>query len=115
MKKGPEKRRFPRVEVQMKVDIKTTFVYTTASVLNISERGVYIRTLNPLPIGSEIEMNLYFPGLEEPLKFVGVIRWINQSGEDPEIPPGMGVELIEAPEEGIKLLKEQMAVTPKNF
>ncbi|GAB4304328.1 MAG: hypothetical protein Kow0090_19910 [Myxococcota bacterium] len=108
-----EKRRFPRIEVQLKVDIKTTYIYTTASVINISERGLFIRTQNPLPVGSEIGITLYFPAIDAPLTFMGVVRWNRNMSED--VPGGMGVELINPSDELLKTLRDQIARTPKNF
>ena len=111
--KKNEQRRFPRVEVQLNVDIKTTYVYTTASVINISERGLFIRTQNPLPIDSEIEVKLYFPDIEKPFNFVGVVRWVREAAA--EVPAGMGVELKNPDKKNLKLLSDQIAATPKNF
>jgi type IV pilus assembly protein PilZ len=114
-KKAFDDRRIsPRLEVKLKVDLRTKYVYTTASVLNVSSTGMFIKTTKPLPVGSEVEIVLHMPDQQEPYQLKGVVRW-GQDKHIGSIPPGMGVQLVEKNKKLLKLLVEIIQNTPKNI
>ncbi len=60
--------------------------------LNLSEGGIYLQTLKPLPVGAEVEISLPLPGME-PLTLTGMV--IYQKGSSAEVlkaVPGMAIK-----------------------
>ena len=114
-KRSKERRKFPRIEVQTtRVDVRTTYIYTTASVTNISKRGLFIKTPHPLAPGTTVELGLYLPNLEEPVFVKGVVRW-NRLPPSGDLPPGMGVELVKVPKEIAKAIEYYLENSPRNI
>ncbi|MCG3172900.1 MAG: hypothetical protein GMKNLPBB_01071 [Myxococcota bacterium] len=109
----PDKRKFSRVEVHMKVELRTTYVYASASVLNLSTGGVFIKTGKPLPVGSELDLAMHFPNLETPIQISGVVRWVRSGAELDQ--SGMGVELMNITPEVRVAIDECLRQGPKNF
>ena len=109
-----EKRQAPRIEVQMTADLKTTYIYTTASVLNVSKSGMFIKTRNPLPEGSEVEISLYLARQDQPRHFKGVVRWGRTSPQG-SVPPGMGVKLFSDDADLLATIADEIMGLPKNL
>lgn len=87
-----EKREAPRIEVQKSVDIMTKYIYFSGSLLNVSTRGMFIKTNKPLPEGSELEVVLYLGNEEKPRRFKGIVTWRNEKPVG-RMPSGMGIQL----------------------
>lgn len=83
-----------RVEVTWSVDCETEETFLYACITNISAMGIFVQTLEPLPIGTVI--TLRFAPQRSPNAFVlrGAVQWINEAVEG-VINPGMGVQFIE--------------------
>lgn len=94
-----EKRRFARHETsQVTVDYRSTENFLFSYIQNISEMGIFIRTDDPLPLGTELELrfggDLVNGGGS--LELRGVVTWTNPvraAGEN--LNPGMGVRFSE--------------------
>ena len=70
-----------------------TFLY--ASIANISAMGIFIRTTEPLDVGTPVDLSFAPPGYE-PFRLQGQVAWINRvrsNGDNPN--PGMGVRFTE--------------------
>lgn len=109
-----EKREAPRIEVKLTVDLKTTYIYSTASVLNISRTGLFIKTPNPLPEGSQVEIGIYFGDNKKPRRFKGVVRW-RRTLPMGMVPAGMGVQLLEPNLDLLDSLARDIQRLPKNI
>lgn len=75
-----------------------TFLY--ASITNISAMGIFIRTNEPLPVGTPMDLAFAPPkdsdSAREPFRLHGVVAWVNPlrpNGDNPN--PGMGVRFTE--------------------
>ena len=69
-----------------------TFLY--ASIANISEMGIFVRTTDPLVIGTRIVLAFAPPG-HDSFKLEGEVAWVNkvrETGDNPN--PGMGVRFV---------------------
>ncbi len=86
-----ERRRSVRFPVHLSVTYgEETPLEYASFILNISLRGVFIETENPLPPGTKIKMSFYIPPNVKTLaNFVGNVEWINK--DDPGLPKGMGI------------------------
>ena len=93
MSQGSERRSDPRVPISLKVEYKRLNSFFADYTKNISRGGTFIRTANPLPIGTEFIFELVIPTLEAPLKLRGKVQWTVAPGADDE-EPGMGIGFV---------------------
>jgi type IV pilus assembly protein PilZ len=93
---SPERRTSARFEVdEWSVDCVAEDTFLYASIANISEMGIFVRTTDPLRIGTRLKLSFAPPG-HEPFKLIGVVAWINKvraEGDNPN--PGMGIRFID--------------------
>jgi hypothetical protein len=64
-------------------------------VENISRGGLFVRTAQLLPIGTEVELNLVRPGMKRALRLTG--RVVNHGRTSGSAQLGMGIELHPLP------------------
>lgn len=60
---------------------------------NLSSGGTFVATHRELPIGTEVQLVLSFPGLLEPIAIDGVVRWTRGEADG----AGCGIEFAEGP------------------
>ncbi|MAQ16982.1 MAG: hypothetical protein CMN30_19590 [Sandaracinus sp.] len=91
---GDDRRIHERFSARIAVDVHSDgpsgdhFLF--AYIENISEMGIFVRTDDPLPPGTEL--TLRFTAGEERIELDGSVMWINPVREDGDNPnPGMGV------------------------
>jgi type IV pilus assembly protein PilZ len=86
-----ERREHKRFETSFAVDYTSGDTFLFAYLQNISEMGIFIRTDNPVDVGTELKLRFQVPD-EEPLLIEGEVIWVNpyrESGDN--LNPGMGV------------------------
>ena len=92
---GAERRAAERHEVTWAVDCETSDTFLYAYITNISVLGIFVRTTDPLSIGSKLALR-FAPPHSEPFSLLGVVQWINPVRPDHDNPnPGMGIRFIE--------------------
>ena len=90
-----DRRSFDRYDVEWAVDCVASDTFLYASITNISEMGIFVRTLEPLRIGTRLRLAFAPPGAE-PFKLEGCVAWINRLRADGDNPnPGMGVRFVD--------------------
>ena len=80
--------------IALKVEYKRLNSFFADYTKNISRGGTFIRTSNPLSIGTEFMFHLVVPSLE-PLSIRGKVQWAvaeENATEDQE--PGMGIGFV---------------------
>jgi type IV pilus assembly protein PilZ len=108
---GADRRVSARFEVTWAVDCVTEDTFLYASLANISEMGIFVRTTEPLPIGHKLMLSFAPPPVNgkvhEPFKLAGVVAWVNKvrpNGDNPN--PGMGVRFVQLkPEQRERLVE----------
>jgi type IV pilus assembly protein PilZ len=89
-----ERRSFDRFDVEWSVDCVADDTFLYASIANISAMGIFVKTIEPLPIGSRLVLSFSPPGYE-PFKLEGQVAWVNRLRPDGDNPnPGMGVRFM---------------------
>jgi type IV pilus assembly protein PilZ len=86
------RRSFDRFEVTWAVDCVASDTFLYAAISNISQMGIFVRTTDPIAIGTRLILSFAPPG-HEPFKLEGAVAWINKlrdNGDNPN--PGMGVK-----------------------
>jgi type IV pilus assembly protein PilZ len=85
-----------RHEVEWSVDCETEDTFLYASIANISEMGIFVRTTEPLAIGTELTLRFSAPGSDESFVLRGAVQWVNDVRPYADNPnPGMGVRFID--------------------
>jgi type IV pilus assembly protein PilZ len=90
-----DRRSHDRYSVTWAVDCVAEDTFLYASITNISAMGIFVRTIDPLPVGTRIELSFAPPG-HEPFQLEGLVQWINAvrpNGDNPN--PGMGIRFVE--------------------
>lgn len=86
-----DRRSRERFDVVWSVDCVTEETFLYATITNISEMGIFVQTIEPLPVGTKLLLRFSpeDPTLGE-FELVGHVQWINPAR--PSCPnPGMGV------------------------
>lgn len=98
---GRDRRAAERVDVTWSVDceVEDTFLY--ASITNISELGIFVRTNEPLEVGTKLKLHFSPPERTESFLLAGVVQWVNPIRPlAPSPNPGMGISFVDLkPEE----------------
>jgi type IV pilus assembly protein PilZ len=89
---GRERRSSERIEVTWSVDCETDETFLYASIANISEMGIFVRTLYPLAVGTRLTLRFAAPRMPEAFILRGIVQWVNAVRPLAEnLNPGMGV------------------------
>jgi type IV pilus assembly protein PilZ len=90
-----DRRSYDRFEVTWSVDCVAEDTFLYASIANISQMGIFVRTIDPLAVGTRLILSFAPPG-HEAFKLEGVVAWVNKvrpGGDNPN--PGMGLKFID--------------------
>ncbi|MBM4375967.1 MAG: TIGR02266 family protein [Deltaproteobacteria bacterium] len=102
-----EKRSTGRVEVVWAVDCETEDTFLYASITNISDMGIFVRTETPLAVGTYLRLRFSPRDGAETWQMMGRVQWVNlvrPFGDN--INPGMGVMFLGlSPEERERLVE----------
>jgi type IV pilus assembly protein PilZ len=91
----PERRNSDRIPVVWSVDCETDDTFLYASITNISEFGIFVRTEKPLEVGTRLTLRFAPPGARQPFVLVGQVQWVNPVKVLAEnLNPGMGVRFL---------------------
>src|ERR1041384_3159373 len=92
---GDEKRRTPRAPVTLFVEYEGAEDLIGDFTDNLSSGGTFVTTNRSLPVGTQVQLVLSFPGLIEPIAIEGTVRWTR--GESAVGDPGAGIEFEARP------------------
>ncbi|GMV12322.1 MAG: TIGR02266 family protein [Polyangiaceae bacterium] len=91
-----ERRSADRFDVVWSVDCETDDTFLYASITNISELGIFVRTNQPLQVGTRLTLRFAVPTASESFVLAGVVQWVNPLrvlGEN--LNPGMGISFVD--------------------
>jgi uncharacterized protein (TIGR02266 family) len=95
MSEGEEKRRATREPVALFVEYEGADDLVGDFTENLSSGGTFVATNRSLPVGTQVQLVLSFPGLLEPIAIQGTVRWTrggNAAGDG-----GAGIEFAPGP------------------
>src|SRR5262249_52522335 len=92
---GDEKRRTPREPVTLFVEYEGADDLVGDFTDNLSSGGTFVTTNRSLPVGTQVQLVLSFPGLLEPIAIEGTVRWTR--GESAIGDEGAGIEFAPGP------------------
>jgi uncharacterized protein (TIGR02266 family) len=92
---GDERRRAPRVLVDLEVDYASEDNYLFAYITDISATGIFIRTTTPEEPGTHLNLR-FTAAVETALEIEGQVIWVNpyRPGTPDNLHPGMGVRFV---------------------
>lgn len=94
MSGGRERRKYERFDTSISVDYASGETFLFSYITNISEMGIFIRSEDPLPVGTRLELR--FGQGSEQFELEGEVAWVNPMKADGDnINPGIGVRLID--------------------
>lgn len=91
-----DRRGSDRIEVTWSVDCESRDTFLYASIANISEFGIFVRTQEPLEVGTRLILRFSPPGSDEPFVLHGQVQWVNavrMLADNPN--PGMGIRFVD--------------------
>ena len=90
-----DRRKFERVDTQISVDYADGETFLFSYITNISEMGIFVRSDDPLPMGTRLKLHFSLHD-GTPLDIEGEVTWINPVRLIADNPnPGMGIRLID--------------------
>jgi type IV pilus assembly protein PilZ len=91
-----DRRSSERFEVTWSVDCETEDTFLYASIMNISELGIFVRTTEPLAVGTTMTLRFAPPDSKAAFVLRGAVQWINVVRPLQDNPnPGMGIRFVE--------------------
>lgn len=97
--------------IEIKVEYKRINAFIADFTRDISGGGLFVRTDQPLPLGSDALFTLNIPRLETPVTLRGIVRRVVSAGEEGDV--GMGVELVfddEAERDALKRVVDSLMI-----
>ncbi|MFO0762314.1 MAG: PilZ domain-containing protein [Byssovorax sp.] len=89
---GKNRRQRERHEVTWSVDCATEDTFLFAAITNISEMGIFVRTTDPLAVGTRLTLRFAPDPKGEPFILRGTVVWVNELRPMHDNPnPGMGI------------------------
>ena len=89
------RRAHARYDVELEVSLASETNFYLGLTENLSEGGLFIATHVVKPMGTKIEVSFKLPHVAEPIKVVGIVRWIREYSESSDTSPGIGVRFEE--------------------
>lgn len=91
-----DRRSSDRIEVTWSVDCESKDTFLYANITNISEFGIFVRTQEPLEVGTRLILRFAPPGSDETFVLNGQVQWVNavrMLADNPN--PGMGIRFVD--------------------
>jgi uncharacterized protein (TIGR02266 family) len=109
-----EQRRAARVPIEVEVTLESEHNFFTGVAENVSEGGIFIATLHPPPVGSEVGFELVLGG--ERFLVHGEVRWVrDERAAGPGAPAGCGVKWIMIEDGAFDAIARFVAVRQTDF
>jgi uncharacterized protein (TIGR02266 family) len=93
-----ERRRAPRILVDLEVDYASEDNYLFAYITDISATGIFVRTTTPEPPGTHLNLRFSPEGPRGPraIEVEGEVIWVNpyRPGAPDNLHPGMGIRFV---------------------
>lgn len=91
----------PRIAVRMNVEIAERIPEKALISVNLSEGGLYLRTLQPLKEGQLLHIRFTLPHDTESIELPAEVVRTSLLGTQFEVEPGMGLRFVDIPQEAL--------------
>jgi uncharacterized protein (TIGR02266 family) len=91
-----DRRRAPRVLVDLEVDYASEDNYLFAYITDISATGIFVRTTSPEGPGTHLNLRFAADDGFSPIECEGEVIWVNpyRPGAPDNLHPGMGIRFV---------------------
>jgi uncharacterized protein (TIGR02266 family) len=100
-----ERRVVPRFAVELEVTVHSEHNFYDGLVENMGVAGVFVATHTHHAIGELIDLCIALPGLPEPVRATGQVRWTRQYREG-GADPGIGIKFVAVSERDLAAIGE---------
>jgi uncharacterized protein (TIGR02266 family) len=100
------KRASPRLGIQVPVEFASLKDFKTARSLDVSARGMFLRTSQVYPVGEDVVVRFSLPGVARPFKAVGRVTWSSPTDTPQGLPAGMGVQFLDLDSQGQGVIEQ---------
>jgi len=100
------KRASPRLGIQVPVEFANLKDFKTARSLDVSARGMFLRTNQVYPVGEDVVLRFSLPGVARPFKAVGRVTWSSPTDTPQGLPAGMGVQFQDLDSQGQGVIEQ---------
>lgn len=96
-----DRRKSQRILVDLEVDYQCEDTFLFAYITDLSAFGIFIRTNNPEPPGTRLNLRFRLPEENVTMALEGEVIWINafRPGDFNNLNPGMGVKFVDLSDE----------------
>src|SRR6185503_7907543 len=84
----------------------------TGFVRDVSRGGMFLRLVDPEPVGKRLGFELFLPGWRVPARGVGEVAWRRERYEGPGRPPGMAIRFVALEAVAIEMLSQVLGAEP---
>ncbi len=103
----PSRRELERAAIILEVNYNTEMEFLNSSTKNLNSAGMFIRTLYPLPEGTELNVKFAIPEISITFSVVARVVWAASSTESSGgDEPGMGINFINLSSEKSAILEK---------
>ena len=95
-----------RYGVDLAVTVNSEHNFYAGFIENMSVGGVFMATHLLKPLGEMMELTIYLPGREHPVRARGEVRWVREFNEASNVPPGMGIRFVEVDSDSVHAIDE---------
>ena len=100
------KRASPRLGIQVPIEFVSLKDFKAARSLDVSARGMFLRTSQVYPVGEEVILRFSLPGVARPFKVVGRVMWSSPTDTSQGLPAGMGVQFLDLEGQGQSVIEQ---------
>jgi len=100
------KRASPRLGVQVPVEFVSLKDFKAARSLDVSARGMFLRTNQIYSVGEEVLVRFSLPGVARPFKAVGRVTWSSPTDTPQGLPAGMGIQFVDLEGQGQGVIEQ---------
>jgi uncharacterized protein (TIGR02266 family) len=95
----------PRVPARMRVEIEEGIPEKLLACVNISEGGLYLRTIEPPPSGTILHIKFTLPHDTAEIKLAAEVVRTLSLGAQFEAEPGMGLQFLDIPDDTLRRIR----------
>ena len=89
-----ERRKHRRIPEVIRSEVHDDSGMTFSKTVDVSQGGLFITTIEPLVLGTDVRLMLYIPG-EDPVEVQGTVQWIKEGEDNGTTRSGMGIAFKE--------------------
>jgi uncharacterized protein (TIGR02266 family) len=100
-----------RVENRLSIRVAVKYAVVSGDIMNdftadLNSGGMFLATDRLQEVGSTLHLDFVLPGIEEPIRCLASVAWVNGPGElkKPALPRGMGIRFLDLSDTDMKAI-----------